>query len=179
MLNLILLIIHTIGEVHWLYKPVFFAGRPRPDFLNRCFPDGNIVLNAHCSGNSYLVNDGRKSFPSGHSSVAFASFGFLAFYLAAKLKVFATEGKASTGKLLAFLCPLMFALCVAISRTCDYHHHWQGESNRMFILTCIDAPIAPYANMLLILLRVREAFCPRRRHQTPTSLHYNTILLML
>jgi len=42
---------------------------------------------------------------------------------------------------------------------------------------------------LLLLLRVREAFCPRRRqhsgpievvrHQTPTSLYYNTILLML
>jgi len=45
--------------------------------------------------------------------------------------------------------------------------------------------------MLLLLLRVREAFCPRRRphggpielqpvrHETTTSLHYNTILLML
>jgi len=45
--------------------------------------------------------------------------------------------------------------------------------------------------LLLMMLRVREAFCPRRRphsgpielwpvrHQTPTSLHYNTILLML
>eukprot|EP01054_Gregarina_sp_Poly1_P003189 Gregarina_sp_Poly_1__3188@NODE_1905_length_3115_cov_120_482283_g218_i2_p1_GENE_NODE_1905_length_3115_cov_120_482283_g218_i2NODE_1905_length_3115_cov_120_482283_g218_i2_p1_ORF_typecomplete_len363_score18_99PAP2/PF01569_21/8_3e03PAP2/PF01569_21/5_2e26DUF2298/PF10060_9/53DUF2298/PF10060_9/1_2DUF2298/PF10060_9/1_9DUF2407_C/PF13373_6/5_8DUF2407_C/PF13373_6/7_1DUF3566/PF12089_8/0_045DUF624/PF04854_14/1_4e03DUF624/PF04854_14/3_9e02DUF624/PF04854_14/3_9_NODE_1905_length_3115_cov_120_482283_g218_i2194030 len=59
-----------------------FIGRPRPDFLNRCFPskfDGRripmidimTVIQSSvpiCESNSEAVIDGRKSFPSGHSS---------------------------------------------------------------------------------------------------------------
>lgn len=105
------------------------AGRPRPDYVSRCFADGNYRADAACTGGYHLVNDGRKSFPSGHSSVAFASFGFMSLYLAGKLKVFTAQGKGSAGRLLAVICPVFFSLCVAISRTCDYHHHWQGEKD--------------------------------------------------
>lgn len=105
---------------------IFYLGRPRPDYVHRCFPSGNYQSDIPCLGSYYLVNDGRKSFPSGHSSVAFSSFGFLSFYLAAKLKTFTVNKKGSGPRLLIVFCPLFFALCVAISRTCDYHHHWQG-----------------------------------------------------
>jgi len=74
------------------------AGRPRPDFFNRCFPDVNIYDSAAVQskidqvtknfGNlicdnpdTHFVNEARKSFPSGHSSTAFSFFWFMSLYL--------------------------------------------------------------------------------------------------
>ncbi|XP_068155616.1 phospholipid phosphatase 5 isoform X1 [Drosophila tropicalis] len=111
------------------------VGRPRPDYFYRCFPDGIMVLNETITGSSILdfnctgrfsdINEGRKSFPSGHSSFAFASFGFIAYYVGAKLHAFDVRGRGHTWRQLISIVPFIIAALVAISRTCDYHHHWQ------------------------------------------------------
>ena len=53
--------------------------------------------------------------------------GFVALFLAGKLGVFNSRGRGQSWRLLTVLTPLMFSLMIAISRTCDYHHHWQGN----------------------------------------------------
>ncbi|KAI8638532.1 phosphatidic acid phosphatase type 2/haloperoxidase [Parasitella parasitica] len=108
------------------------AGRPRPDMLSRCQPPADAVDPRFgltgvsvCTTDiySHAMIDGFKSFPSGHSSFSFAGLGYLALYIAGKVKMFDEKGHTYKGFLFAF--PIIGALLVAISRTEDYRHHWQ------------------------------------------------------
>jgi len=51
--------------------------------------------------------------------------GFIFLYLAAQLKTFSSSGRGKSAGLVIPLIPLSVATLIAISRTCDYHHHWQ------------------------------------------------------
>ncbi|KZT67789.1 acid phosphatase/Vanadium-dependent haloperoxidase [Daedalea quercina L-15889] len=105
------------------------VGRPRPDLISRCMPkagstdptyglsDASICTQT----NHYIMEDGWRSFPSGHSSLSFAGLGFFAFYIAGKLHLFDRRGCAP--KAWAALTPLSAAALIAISRTMDYRHH--------------------------------------------------------
>lgn len=99
------------------------VGRPRPYFASVCV--GYVTgSETECTGDAYAVEDGRKSFPSGHSSLSFSAAVFLACYLAAKLGFDNPTGSARTWKMCVVLAPPFAAALVAASRTIDYHHHY-------------------------------------------------------
>ncbi|KAF4615260.1 hypothetical protein D9613_003209 [Agrocybe pediades] len=107
------------------------VGRPRPDLIDRCQPPAGSVDPPFQLSNwtictqtdNAIMNDGFRSFFSGHSSLSFAGLGFFAFYLSGKMHLFDTRGHA--GKAWLALSPFWAASLVAISRTMDSRHHWQ------------------------------------------------------
>ncbi|KAI9679030.1 MAG: hypothetical protein M1829_001700 [Trizodia sp. TS-e1964] len=82
-------------------------GKPRPDLISRCEPDvdniakyvvggfGNRIIEGIqlvsadiCqSKDGSLVNDGFRSFPSGHSSLSFAGLTYLTLFLCSKFAI--------------------------------------------------------------------------------------------
>ncbi|KAJ1986047.1 hypothetical protein H4R33_003589 [Dimargaris cristalligena] len=121
----------TIMVTHTLKVTV---GRLRPDFIDRCKLDRSngtptdpgigLSNSSLCTQtNSKILRDGMKSFPSGHSSMTFAGMTYLTLYLAGKLHIH--DQKGHTIKTFITIMPLLGAALVAVSRTCDYRHHWQ------------------------------------------------------
>ncbi|KAI0272499.1 lipid phosphate phosphatase 1 [Gloeopeniophorella convolvens] len=104
------------------------VGRLRPDFLTRCQWDTSTNT---CTGKADDIRDGRRSFPSGHSSTAFTGMTFISLFLAGKTAALCFNSSPFPGSFLgsrlARLClvlaPLTFSTWVAISRVEDYRHH--------------------------------------------------------
>ena len=46
-------------------------------------------------------------------------------YISGKLETFSLNGEGKSWKLSLSILPLIIATGIAISRTCDNHHHWQ------------------------------------------------------
>ena len=101
-------------------------GRPRPDLIDRCQPakgtpyDKFIGLEACTQTNIGMLNDGWRSFPSGHSSFAFSGLGYLSLFLAGQLHVF--RPRADLARALVAFLPSLGALLIALSRVADYRH---------------------------------------------------------
>lgn len=102
------------------------VGRPRPDLLARCKPESTapahgLVSFKVCTETAHhLLQDGFRSFPSGHSSFSFAGLGYLSLFFAGQMKVYSAGTDPLRG-LIAML-PLVGALLIAISRCEDYRH---------------------------------------------------------
>jgi hypothetical protein len=76
-----------------------------------------------CRGDKDKIDDSLESFPSGHSTAAFAGFIYLFLYLNAKLKVFANY-HPSYWKLIAVYAPVLGATLIAGALTIDEFHNW-------------------------------------------------------
>ncbi|ORY19732.1 lipid phosphate phosphatase-like protein 1 [Clohesyomyces aquaticus] len=104
-------------------------GKPRPDLIDRCkVRDGyvedkfRLTTHAECTQtNNAILKDGFRSFPSGHSSTAFAGLFYLSLYLAAKMHVL--DSKGEVWKTFIVMVPTLAAALVAGSRIMDARHH--------------------------------------------------------
>jgi hypothetical protein len=76
-----------------------------------------------CIGDPDEIDDSLESFPSGHSTAAFAGFVFLYLYPNAKLKVWSNYHPAMW-KLVATYAPILGATLVAGALTIDEYHNW-------------------------------------------------------
>ena len=115
------------------------VGAFRPDFRARCWPNGaKTAWEApgipKCASNhdARLVSEGRKSFPSGHASMAFSGLSFASAAVAERLAVFGggadgaakkNRRQAPARRLAAAAAPVALALTVSVSRVTDYMHH--------------------------------------------------------
>ncbi|KAF2205958.1 lipid phosphate phosphatase 1 [Delitschia confertaspora ATCC 74209] len=107
-------------------------GKPRPDLIARCMvregyeeaAGKSFALTTYevCTNpNNDVLKDGFRSFPSGHSSTAFAGLYYLSMYLAAKMHVLDSRGEV--WKTFLVLVPTLAAALVAGSRIMDARHH--------------------------------------------------------
>lgn len=110
------------------------VGRPRPDFAYRCWPktmgrpepgledvifahvpeDEGHLQDLHCHGDLKTIIEGRKSFPSGHSSFSFSVYIFTFLYLSGKLKVFSRKTLVFPDPI--WIWKLIFVLGVVLGR---------------------------------------------------------------
>ncbi|XP_024155674.1 phospholipid phosphatase 1 isoform X2 [Oryzias melastigma] len=106
----------------------YSIGRLRPHFLDVCKPDwtrincslGVYIENFTCTGEDKVINEGRLSFYSGHSSFSMYCMLFLALYLQARLQV--QWARLLRPTLQFFL--IAASVYTGLSRVSDYKHHW-------------------------------------------------------
>ncbi|PYH37429.1 phosphatase PAP2 family protein [Aspergillus neoniger CBS 115656] len=102
------------------------AGRPRPDLISRCLPrkgtpkDLLVSWTVCTQTNEHILQEGWRSFPSGHSSFSFGGLGYLSLFLSGQMHVF--RPRTDLCRCLVAFAPLLCALLVAISRLDDYRH---------------------------------------------------------
>jgi len=102
------------------------VGRPRPDLISRCKPAPGtpenvlVTIDVCTETDHHTLHDGWRSFPSGHSNMAFAGLGYLTLFFCGQLHIF--RPRTDLGKALLAFSPLLGAAMIAISRCEDYRY---------------------------------------------------------
>ncbi|XP_041914517.1 phospholipid phosphatase 1 isoform X1 [Alosa pseudoharengus] len=128
----------------------YSIGRLRPHFLDVCKPDwskinctaGAYIEDFTCTGNARMVNEGRLSFYSGHSSFSMYCMLFLALYIQARLQ--AEWARLLRPTIQFFL--IAASVYTGLSRVSDYKHHWsdvltgllQGALMAILVVFCVS-----------------------------------------
>ena len=162
-------------------------GRLRPDFLARCRLD---MGSGRCTNpHRHVVSQGRRSFPSGHTSQSFVVSTYLTLYLL-WVRYFRREGNAGSDEsrsrvsssskgvgaslvgelkeslyLLLLLLPTVLACVVAGSRLLDNRHHYSD-------VLC-GAMLGSFIALLFFVRTVRVVqwrFCTERELRAEASL---------
>ena len=109
-----------------------YIGRLRPNFYSMCEFD---EVSRQCMSTLSRIEQSRKSFPSGHSSLSFSSLCLVSFYALRQIRFYTLQNRkeAGIGRLSNLLSlalvtvftvsPLLLASWVAASRIRDFWHH--------------------------------------------------------
>ncbi|TFL06864.1 acid phosphatase/Vanadium-dependent haloperoxidase [Pterulicium gracile] len=116
--------------IKWLIgglRPHFYAVC-QPNIPQGQAPSGNgfaalMYDRSVCTGDPKQINDALESFPSGHSTAAFAGLIYLALYLNAQLKVMSAHN-SQYWKMILLFCPVLGAVLIAGALTVDKYHNW-------------------------------------------------------
>ena len=108
-----------------------WLGDPDPDVIARCMPiEGakdmspyglSSVAQVCTQTNTGLLREGFRSFPSGHSSIAFAGLGYLSLYVGGHVRVLDNRGQV--WKMILTVIPTLAATIIACTRITDHWHH--------------------------------------------------------
>ncbi|EGW30253.1 uncharacterized protein SPAPADRAFT_143676 [Spathaspora passalidarum NRRL Y-27907] len=103
------------------------CGLPRPDMIDRCEPMfqnipvtqlSNVAICTQPNWN--LVQEGFRSFPSGHSSAVFCGMTITSLNIASRLQTF--DSRNNSFKVFLTILPIFLAMFVACTRVSDNRH---------------------------------------------------------
>lgn len=154
-----------------------FVGRPRPYFAAACtaYVSGSF---SQCTGDPATVAEARKSFPSGHSSLAFSAAIYVACYLSSVLGVGVacdaqTRSAPRAWKIPVLLLFPLSACFVAASRTVDYHHNYADVVAGSLLGTAIAVVVAQ--NRLPDISAMRDEFVGEVPREGRLTNSYETV----
>ncbi|XP_056259591.1 phospholipid phosphatase 1 isoform X2 [Seriola aureovittata] len=148
----------------------YSIGRLRPHFLDVCKPDwkhincslGVYIEDFTCTGDATMVNEGRLSFYSGHSSFSMYCMLFLALYLQARLQV---EWARLLRPTIQFFL-IAASVFTGLSRVSDYKHHWSD------VLTGL---LQGALMAILVVFFVSDFFKPRADAHKEVDIPHTTL----
>ncbi|KAG8949593.1 hypothetical protein FRC00_008067 [Tulasnella sp. 408] len=185
----------TLGLIQSLETAAVFQvflkwliGGFRPHFLDVCKPNVQgpgagtgfqqiYYTREVCTGDEKEINDSLESFPSGHSTAAFAGFVYLFLYFFAQLKI-NSDHRPAYWKIVLTIAPLLGATLIAGALTIDKFHHWYDTFAGAVIGTLCAVIIYRATFASILDFRFNHIILPRdysllARHLPPQKFGYS------